>query len=587
MNENSLAPGTVLHGQLTNYVIESTIGKGGFGITYRASAIMPVNGMNVTCTFAIKEHFPTDWCERAADNTLRCSAPVMDKVKASLKDFFSEAKRLKNIGMNTSCPNIVRISEVFHANGTAYMVMEYLSGQTLAQIIDDRGALSVDETLRYMLPIIDACSILHSFSVTHLDIKPSNIMLTRDIMGNERPVLIDFGIAKHYDQDGLPTSTINQVCCTPGYAPIEQYTGLHRFSPPSDVYALGATLLHLLSGNKPIPADEITPQSISSSLANIDVNITNAIIQAMRYARSERIQSASTLASMLRQSSDATITIQPPSQHPHFSNSVSENNSTNVKHQFETKSNKISIYTQNKKDNAVDKNITNTYAHLTGFVSKLPRICLIIQIVALAISFFGALVNTATPALLGLSFTAWATFARYKNFDKMSKQLLGIIIAVLFLIVAFISDLRSWAVLIGIHIWFFPLYATITIASWLAAWYQIARLVHINPLNYLWGSAGVLLFVVGVGRRLIYYCSPGWNDILNNSSFSFIVLLVLITSGALTLMSKILPKIRSKIYCIVLITITVLASLNAITTPFLGFTILPITEAWTFFLNYL
>lgn len=100
-------------------------------------------------------------------------------------------------------------------------------------------------------PIIEAVQYLHGNRMTHLDIKPDNIMLSHDENGNSRPVLIDFGLSKHYDKNGKPTSTINTLGCSDGYAPVEQYAGITTFSPSADIYALGATMWFCLTGMNP------------------------------------------------------------------------------------------------------------------------------------------------------------------------------------------------------------------------------------------------------------------------------------------------------------------------------------------------
>lgn len=276
-NINSLRPGTILKGEQI-YRIESVLGAGGFGITYLAQTSVMFGNIPVNVRVAVKEHFVGDYCERQHDGaTVVCvgTQKVRDMVEGSLKDFLSEARRLSAV--SAKHPNIVKVNEIIEANGTAYYVMEYLSGKSLWDYIRERGPLTEEETRGLMLPIVDASAYLHASSMTHLDIKPQNIMLT-DGNGTLKPVLIDFGLSKHYAEDGSPTSTVNTLACSDGYSPIEQYSGITTFSPTADVYALGATILTCLTGRIPIvstnwplgePARTISALPVSEDMKKI------------------------------------------------------------------------------------------------------------------------------------------------------------------------------------------------------------------------------------------------------------------------------------------------------------------------------
>lgn len=246
---NNLQEGYELHGKRRTYTIISTLGSGGFGITYKVRAI--VNNGNITSTvyFCVKEFFPANDCERLPDATISYSNPARKRVESAKADFISEAQRLGRIGF--SHPNIVGFDEVFEANNTAYYVMEFIEGPSLRDYIEKHGALSEEETRKIMWPILHAMTSLHQSSICHLDIKPGNIMLGQDNLGRLRPVLIDFGLSKHYDNLGQPTTTVKTVGVSEGYSPREQYSGIDSFSPESDIYALGATLWHCLTGRIP------------------------------------------------------------------------------------------------------------------------------------------------------------------------------------------------------------------------------------------------------------------------------------------------------------------------------------------------
>lgn len=262
--DNSLPAGFQLKGNERTYTIAETLGHGGFGITYRAKAEVKVGGIRMKVDFALKEFFMRDDCERQANASIVYSNPARDRVENSRKDFINEALRLKKIGF--SHPNIVGFDEVFEANNTAYYVMEYLCGQSLGDYVKEHGPLTEAETVRLMQPVMEAVELLHRNRICHLDIKPDNIMLEQEENGNIRPVLIDFGLSKHYDNTGHATSTINTFGYSEGYAPAEQYRGITTFSPAADIYALGATLWHCLTGKTPAPALDLRAGELAATL---------------------------------------------------------------------------------------------------------------------------------------------------------------------------------------------------------------------------------------------------------------------------------------------------------------------------------
>lgn len=262
--DNSLPVGFQLKGNGRTYTIAETLGHGGFGITYRAKAEVKVGGIRMKVDFALKEFFMRDDCERQANASIVYSNPARDRVENSRKDFINEALRLKKIGF--SHPNIVGFDEVFEANNTAYYVMEYLRGKSLGDYVKEQGPLTEAETIRLMQPVMEAVELLHRNRICHLDIKPDNIMLEQEENGNIRPVLIDFGLSKHYDNTGHATSTINTFGYSEGYAPAEQYRGITTFSPTADIYALGATLWHCLTGKTPAPALDLRAGELAATL---------------------------------------------------------------------------------------------------------------------------------------------------------------------------------------------------------------------------------------------------------------------------------------------------------------------------------
>ena len=299
-NTNALSPGKLLKSAERTYRIVKTLGSGGFGITYLVEAQSMENGQVTSFYYAMKEHFISRCCERdGADSKIVYSNPVREEVINSQKDFLAEAARLQQVGRRH--PNIVNVCDIFEANNTAYYVMDYLHGQSLRQYVLSRGMLSPQEAVDMMSPIIDAIGFLHANRMTHLDIKPDNIMLTTAPQGGLMPVLIDFGLSKHYDESGTPTSTINTLACSDGYSPIEQYGGITTFSPTADIYSLGATMLFTLTGRDPRKSTEMTPAELNASLATIPPAIAQLLAAMMNSNRQNRPQTAGEVLAYLRQ----------------------------------------------------------------------------------------------------------------------------------------------------------------------------------------------------------------------------------------------------------------------------------------------
>lgn len=288
-----LRPGTVLSSYEGDYTIVRTLGQGGFGITYLAQRKIPVGNITITANFAIKEHFIGSLCNREASTTnVNFSEPVADTVIKSRQAFVREAGRIHELGIDH--PNIIKINEVFEANNTAYYVMEYLEGETLDDYVLRHGRLSAKEATAILLPIAEAVAEAHRNRLTHYDIKPQNIILARQEDGTTRPVLIDFGLAKHYDKEGKATSTMAAAGYTHGYAPIEQYAGLRDFTPQADVYALAATLYFCLTGETPVEAVAFDTDDARRALeqARVPETMIAGIVHAMQTRYQQRPENA-------------------------------------------------------------------------------------------------------------------------------------------------------------------------------------------------------------------------------------------------------------------------------------------------------
>ena len=296
---STLSPGTVIRGPKRSYTVIKVLGQGGFGITYLITGKIKVDNIVVEARFALKEHFISSLCSRDGKTcAVEFSAPVADEVNRSLHAFIKEAKRLQSLGIDH--PNIVRINEVFEANNTAYYVMEYLGSTTLADYVAQNGPMSPPAAKSMLRPVVEAVAMLHRNSIAHYDIKPGNIMLHEADDGILRPVLIDFGLSKHYDNRGHATSTIAAAGFTPGYAPSEQYAGIKEFTPQCDVYALAATFYFCVTGRAPKPALELRLVEVEAEMTPIlGPADTAALLRALAIFPEGRPRDASLLLAEL------------------------------------------------------------------------------------------------------------------------------------------------------------------------------------------------------------------------------------------------------------------------------------------------
>lgn len=265
---NCLSIGSTL--QNGKYEIVKVLGQGGFGITYLAVHTF------LDKKVAIKEFFPKDFCDRnetTSQITLGTAntAELVSKLKVK---FLKEAKNIAKLNH----PNIVSIQDIFEENNTAYYLMDYIEGESLGDKIKKGGAMEETLAIKYIQQVSSAIAYMHYKSMNHLDIKPANIMVRTS---DDMPILIDFGTSKQYDSEGEQTSTMAPGF-THGYAPVEQYKpgGVATFTPQTDIYALGATLYALLTGDKPPHYSEI----LEDGLPELPSTVSNATKEGVEHA---------------------------------------------------------------------------------------------------------------------------------------------------------------------------------------------------------------------------------------------------------------------------------------------------------------
>lgn len=255
-----LTPGTILRNR---YTITSIVGQGGMGSVYKT---MDKRLPGRLC--AIKEVQPDP----------NASEEMIAQAQAQ---FLQEASILAQLDH----PNLPKVSDFFSDDGRDYLVMDYIPGKDLKEILQDAisnsRVIEEDVALEWAHQIIDALSYLHNHKppVLHRDLKPANIKLTPD----NRIKLVDFGLAKLLVADDMRTITVIQGQGTALYTPLEQYAGeFDRTDSRSDIYALGATLFTLLTGSPPASAKErfLSPNALKAP-AEINPELSRAVSDAI------------------------------------------------------------------------------------------------------------------------------------------------------------------------------------------------------------------------------------------------------------------------------------------------------------------
>jgi formylglycine-generating enzyme required for sulfatase activity len=281
----ALPIGTILSSGARSYRVVKILGQGGYGITYLATAKVKADNVWVNGQFAIKEHFDQKLNHRVGTTAAISNPSTELEIRESVKSFMVESKRLSELHH----PNIVPVNESFEANNTAYYVMQYIDGGNLTEMVKSapHGHLSEEKALSIIKQIAAAISYLHSRRMTHLDVKPDNIVM----QDRNTPILIDFGLVKRYNESGKPTATNKAAGVSDGYAPLEQYAGLTEFTPEADVYALAATLLFMLTGRTPNKAGQMPDVTIRSWLTGVSNHVVNAIVHGMAVLKNLRTRS--------------------------------------------------------------------------------------------------------------------------------------------------------------------------------------------------------------------------------------------------------------------------------------------------------
>ncbi|MBR0489056.1 MAG: serine/threonine protein kinase [Prevotella sp.] len=262
------------------YVIVKTLGQGGFGITYQA--VQSDNQRQV----AIKELFMQGINERSsADSTTVVVSNQANSVPFSQQrsKFEKEARRLSELDE----PHIVKVYDFFEENETAYYVMDYVQGRSLADV-SKAQVVTEQQAYDYLEQMLATLRTLHQHHIWHLDIKPANILIN----DQNQLILIDFGASKHIEHGGMMT-TSSALAYTPGFAPPEQMQGnMDKFGPWTDFYALGATIYQILTRQTPPSIADILGEGVGAFAfpQTVSYDMQQRIMWMMRPNYKERPQ---------------------------------------------------------------------------------------------------------------------------------------------------------------------------------------------------------------------------------------------------------------------------------------------------------
>ena len=249
----ALKPGTILDGK---YLVGEMLGQGGFGITYIGFDLL------LEQKVAIKEYFPmsTGMVSRENRSMVVWSNAMMGKTgtQKGFDSFLKEARKMAKLG---GIPGVVGVKSVFIQNETAYIVMDFIEGETLLKKLQREGPMPFDTCLSLLTPIIQALAEVHEHGIIHRDISPDNIMVRPD----GRLILLDLGAAKDLDIQGRDGNVqSSQMVAKQGFSPIEQYQRNASIGPWTDVYAMAATIYYCCTGILPPTAvDRIVDDTLT------------------------------------------------------------------------------------------------------------------------------------------------------------------------------------------------------------------------------------------------------------------------------------------------------------------------------------
>lgn len=275
----ALKPGTILEGK---YLVGEMLGQGGFGITYIGFDLL------LEQKVAIKEYYPSGQVSRNPGSrglTWYTSVQSQQAKQNGTQMFLKEARKMSKVD---DIPNVVRVRDLFQENETAYIVMDFVEGETLKARLEKTGPLPWEQAKGIFLPAIQAMEQVHQAGLVHRDISPDNLMLTPD----GKVKILDLGAAKDLSVNNGASSM--QVA-KGGFSPFEQYTQRGSSGPWTDVYAMAATVYYTLTGKlPPVATDRVVEDTISweePGLKALSAQALEALQKAMVISAKNRMQS--------------------------------------------------------------------------------------------------------------------------------------------------------------------------------------------------------------------------------------------------------------------------------------------------------
>ena len=284
----ALKPGTILDGK---YLVGEMLGQGGFGITYIGFDLL------LEQKVAIKEYFPmsTGMVSRENRSMVVWSTAMMGKTgtQKGFDSFLKEARKMAKLG---GIPGVVGVKSVFIQNETAYIVMDFIEGETLLKKLQKNGPMDFDSCVKLMTPIMQALAEVHEHGIIHRDISPDNIMVRPD----GKLILLDLGAAKDLDIQGNDGSVqSSQMVAKHGFSPIEQYSKSGKVGPWTDIYAMAATIYYCCTGVLPPSATDRTIDDTLACQPLLTQTQFGILADCMRMRPQDRPQSMDTLLQML------------------------------------------------------------------------------------------------------------------------------------------------------------------------------------------------------------------------------------------------------------------------------------------------
>lgn len=291
---------TILNGK---YLVGDVLGRGGFGITYIGF------DLSLESRVAIKEYYPSGAAmRREGESELYWSSSY--KFRSSREDaknyFLKEARKMARV---ENIPSVVRVRETFLANETAYIVMDYVEGETLKARLRREGPMTYTACYALLRPMMQDLCKIHRQGVIHRDISPDNIMIQRD--GSVK--LLDLGAAKdlnkHSDEVSVPVGKN-------GYSPMEQYLNNGSIGPWTDVYALCATIYYACYGKRvPQSLERLEQDTLRFDLPTrepIPPYVVGALRKGLAVRAADRTQSVDALLDQLEE--EQTTILRPARQ---------------------------------------------------------------------------------------------------------------------------------------------------------------------------------------------------------------------------------------------------------------------------------